>query len=366
VLILVATGMQVDSLDTQIRLSESLDAQGRHDDAINELAIATQAGNLEAMTRLGKRLVVGDRAPYLPRDGAGFIFDAATKGWAEAVALMAVFQCTGTFQRQSWSDALNTLCYAAQLGWQNAQEQLLLLASRPNASDLCEPCASTNPQYWRELADTIDLGAWLTAPPGLVVHADPLLVSFPGFLPPPFCQRLIAQSQRRLKPALVYDAQNKRDIHSGTRTNSIAQFNLVENELIHFILQERMASACSVPRIQFEATAILHYKAGEQIMNHYDFVDTDLPDYDREIATNGQRIITFLIYLNAAYDGGETAFPKLGISHRGSAGEGFFFTNALPDGAPDHRVLHAGTPPANGEKWIVSQFIRNLPVKYVV
>lgn len=358
--------MQTEPLHPKIQLADILDAQGLHDDAISELSLATQAGDLEAMTRLGKRLVVGDRAPYLPREGAGFIFEAATKGEIQAVALMAVFQATGIYQRKSWSDALNTLAYAAQLGSQSAQEQVLLLAQGPTAAEPFSVLPGTDAQAWRKLADSIDLGAWLTAPPGHVVHEDPLLKSFPGFLSLPFRERLITQSRNRLKPALVYNANIKRDIHSGTRTNSIAQFNLVENELIHFIMQERMASATGVPMVQFEATAILHYKPGEQIMNHYDFVDIDLPNYVQEIAENGQRIITFLIYLNDGYEAGETAFPHLDISHKGRAGEGFFFTNALADGGPDHRVLHAGTPPLNSDKWIVSQFIRNKPVKYVL
>lgn len=358
--------MPSSSKHPKILLSESLDDQGRHDAAINELSLATQTGDLEAMTRLGKRLFVGDRAPYLPREGAGFIFEAATKGQADAVALMAVFQSTGIYQRKNWSDALNTLAHAAELGSQSAQEQVLLLAQGPASDEPAPPLAGADAHAWRRLADSIDLGAWLTAPAGHVVHDDPLLKSFPGFLSQPFRARLIAQSRNRLKPALVYNANIKRDIHSGTRTNSIAQFNLVENELLHFLLQERMASATGVPMVQFEATAILHYKPGEQIMNHYDFVDTDLPNYDQEIAENGQRIITFLIYLNDDYEAGATAFPKLDISHKGRAGEGFFFTNALSDGAPDHRVLHAGTPPVNADKWIVSQFIRNKPVNYVL
>ncbi len=54
-----------------------LDALGKHDDAVNVLARATQAGDLTAMTRLGKRLLVGDNAPYLPKEGARFIVDAA-------------------------------------------------------------------------------------------------------------------------------------------------------------------------------------------------------------------------------------------------------------------------------------------------
>ena len=62
------------------------------------------------------------------------------------------------------------------------------------------------------------------------------------------------------------------------------------------------------------------------------------------------------------YEGGETAFPKLGIRHKGKRREGLLFVNALPSGPPDLRMVHAGTPPTSGEKWIVSQFIRNRAV----
>jgi hypothetical protein len=69
--------------------------------------------------------------------------------------------------------------------------------------------------------------------------------------------------------------------------------------------------------------------------------------------------VTFLVYLNDAYAGGETEFPKLALKHKGTTGEGLFFVNALASGEPDLRTLHAGRPPTSGEKWIVSQFIRN-------
>jgi hypothetical protein len=86
-----------------------------------------------------------------------------------------------------------------------------------------------------------------------------------------------------------------------------------------------------------------------------------MPNYAQEIADNGQRVITFLIYLNDDYEGGETAFPEMGISHKGKTGEGLYFVNSLPDGSADIRTLHAGKPPTSNQKWIVSQFVRNRP-----
>jgi hypothetical protein len=108
-----------------------------------------------------------------------------------------------------------------------------------------------------------------------------------------------------------------------------------------------------------EGPTVLHYAVGQEITEHFDFVNPKIPKYQEEITRRGERIITFLIYLNGDYAGGETEFPVLGVRHKGRRGEGLFFVNALPSGAPDSRMVHAGRPPTSGEKWIASQFIRN-------
>ena len=341
------------------------DAAGDHDEAVNTLARATQGGDLVAMTALGKRLLVGDRAPYLPREGAGMVLEAAGKGVPEAIAQVAVFQCTGIFQSKSWSHSIATLTVAARRGWLPARQQLLLLHGR-TLEDSEAALHSAEDSFWQQLGQTLELQPWLLPVSGPVLNEAPLVRHFPDFIPLPICHLLIRQSSTRLQPALVYDPVSKRNIRYKTRTNSIAQFNLVENDVVHFLLQEKMSAACGIPMIQMEATAILNYQKGEEISDHFDFVDPQMPNYEQEIAENGQRVITFLIYLNDDYTGGETAFPTLGIEHKGRAGEGLYFVNALPDGAPDLRALHAGKPPITGEKWIVSQFIRNRPVKYIL
>ena len=354
------------SSDTVLAQADAFDARGDHDEAINVLARATQAGDQVAKTRLGKRLLVGDRAPYLPKEGAEFILEAARAGNSEAAALVAVFQCIGLYQQKDWGQALNTLGQAAALGSESAREQLVLLSGAGEPADDATLLDNPEPDYWSRYPGNIDLQKWLSPPPGQTLSAEPLIRSFPGFLPAPVCRRLIRLSARRLKPALVYDAVNKRNYQSAERTNSIAEFNLVENDLVHFLIQERMSAACGIPMVQMEGTAILNYQPGQEISDHFDFVDPDLPNYRQEIAENGQRIITFLIYLNDDYRDGETVFPKLGIRHKGQAGEGLFFVNALANGESDLRTLHTGTPTQDGEKWVVSQFIRNRPVKYVL
>ncbi len=130
---------------------------------------------------------------------------------------------------------------------------------------------------------------------------------------------------------------------------------------MQLVLQARIASATGLPFANMEASGVLHYDVGEVFGDHYDFIDPQTPNYAEQIARDGQRVITFLLYLNDDYEGGETDFPRLGIKHKGKTGEGFFFRNALDSGEADVRTLHAGRAPTGGEKWVVTQWIRNRP-----
>ena len=92
---------------------------------------------------------------------------------------------------------------------------------------------------------------------------------------------------------------------------------------------------------------------------HFDFLDEQSPALAADIAARGQRIVTFLLYLNDDYAGGETAFPALGLHHRGRCGDALMFANVDLAQRPDPQTLHAGLPPQRGQKWVLSQWIRN-------
>jgi hypothetical protein len=339
-------------MQTALTLAAEHDLAGRHDDAVNALARATQAGDLDAMTELGKRLVVGDKGPLLPKDGAGLLIDAAKGGHAEAALKLATLTALGAHVPQSWNDALNLLVFAAERGSESARGQLRALTGRaadPADGDL----------QWRRLAQHIDLKYWLSAPPGQTLCADPVVRVHQRFVTDSVCAWLIEQARPNLKRALIYDPVGGKDIADHMRTNSAAGFDLMHADLVQVAVQWRMSAAVGISVQNMEGPTVLHYAVGEQITNHYDFVNPRIPNYDAEIAQRGQRIITFLVYLNDDYEGGETDFPDLGLRYHGAKGHGLFFTNALPNGEPDLRMVHAGLPPKDNEKWLMSQFIRN-------
>src|SRR5262249_42651027 len=152
------------------------------------------------------------------------------------------------------------------------------------------------------------------------VLPDGRVVRFERLVPDSVCTWLIERSQGRLERARVYDSMNSRETTNETRSNSSASFDFASVDVVQFLVQARMAAACRKPWTHMEAPTILHYAEGEQIRNHFDFVDPNAPNYAQLLLEQGQRTITFLLYLNEDYEGGETDFPELGLSHRGKRG----------------------------------------------
>jgi hypothetical protein len=343
-----------------IALANQLDAAGRHGEALGVLDDAAAKGGVHARGMLAARLLLGDRAPARPEQGARLMTEAAAGGNAAAAAIVAVLYGLGLHRQKDWESALDYLQRAAELGLVNARGALGALAADAALGAramMAEPPAG----LWRRLRANVDVAALIAPPPGRNLHDEPLIRAYAGFASPLMCAWLVNRARGRLSRAQVYNAVSQAVETSGTRTNTAATFGLLDVDLAQIALQARIAAAVGAPSSHLESPAVLHYAVGEQIVEHFDFVDPALPDHDEQVARDGQRVVTFLVYLNDAYEGGETEFPRLGVSHKGRAGEGVFFVNATPDGKADVRTVHAGRPPRAGEKWIVSQFIRSRP-----
>ena len=341
-------------MNDAIELAARHDAAGRHDEAVNALAVAAGSGDLAATTELGKRLLTGDRAPYLPRDGAALLAEAAEAGGVEAALRLACLSALGAHVAQSWSTALTLVGAAAALGSDEARGQLRVLAGR-------DPDRARG-EDWREVARAVDLERWLAPPGGTALNEAPLVRHHADFVGAAACAWLIERTRQRLRRALIYSGTAVGDIKHEMRTNSAAVCHLGHMDLVNVVVQYRVAAACRVPVDNLEGPTVLHYAVGEQITDHTDFINPRMARYAEEIANRGERCYTLLTYLNDDYDGGETDFPLLGVRHKARRGDGLLFANALPSGERDPRSMHAGLPPTRGEKWVLSQFVRNRAV----
>ena len=341
----------------QVRWAVQLDELGRHHEALEWLARAAKAHEAEALARLGMKLLLADNAPSRPADGVGLLVEAAERGDGQSAATLALLAAGGFFAPQNWTVALDYLQRAAELGWTPAQEQLRMLSGDDAAAS-----GAPSGETWRRLRQGVALAEWLRPPTPRVLCQSPRVIAIEALATPEVCDWMVGQCAGRLVRAEVDDPRTGLPVMGQTRTNRLANFGLAETSLLNVLLQSRIGAAIGASLSVMEAFAVLNYRPGEEASDHFDYLDPAVPAYAEEIARVGQRIATALLYLNDDYEGGETDFPELGLRHRGARGDALIFFSVDGTGAPDPRTRHAGRPPTSGEKWVLSQFIRDRPL----
>lgn len=96
---------------------------------------------------------------------------------------------------------------------------------------------------------------------------------------------------------------------------------------------------------------VIKYEEGQEFKLH-----TDCWDNVKGEGSN-QRVLTALIVLQQANEGGETIFPNLGLSIRPPAGTMLVWHNTS-GGACNPLLVHAGMPPQNGTKIVMTKWYR--------
>ncbi len=289
------------------------------------------AGDARAQYALGARLLVGRDAPYEPNEARDLIDAAVKQGDGDALQLAAVLAALAG----EWRDAFELVDQAAGGGDARAQAQRAVVGKHFNDQ---------------------------LAIPDAVVHFDePRIVTFESFLSPASCQWIIERARPSLDAARIKNADTGGANSDAIRTNTGMGFSVVDTDLVIQLAHARIAAAIGIPVSNQEPTNILHYAPGQEYKPHFDFIDPGVAHFARELQTVGQRTVTFLIYLNDAYDGGATEFPRLGWSFKGKVGDALAFWN-VTDGRPDARTLHAGTPTTDGSKWLFSKWVRDRPL----
>jgi prolyl 4-hydroxylase len=278
------------------------------------------------------------------------IWKAAGEGSAEAWRWLATLTAAGVGVPQDWERALDHLATAAIGGSESARRQLLSLAAVPEKGTVRD---------WSALRGSVRLEPWFGRGEKTVLNISPRVVTVRRFLPLAVCDWLLERTRGPLSESLLLTGDPPVP-DAEYRSHSAQAFNFVDCDVVVLLTRARIVANIGVPPGALEVSQILHYATGETFGLHWDYLRPDVPRQAAEIAANGQRIITFLIYLNAGYEGGETALPQLDLRFRGEPGDALYWANVDPTGSPDPRTQHAGLPPTVGEKWVFSQGVRSL------
>jgi hypothetical protein len=332
--------------DAQFQAALTLYGQGRNAEGVRMLGQAAEGGHVAAMTLLGHYLLIGRDVQPDAVAGARLIVAAAEGGGGLACTMAAALLAVGAGGPPDWPRALDYLRRGAELGFQVAQAQLRLLAGKDGDD-------------WKGLQRSVDIEAWRAAPEPSPLSSDPRVWAFEGVASPAVCDWIIAQARSRLRPATVFTSAGFYGV-SSERNNSAAQLSAADADLVVLAVRERLAACADLPVMHLDGPQVLHYAVGQQFAPHVDFFDPAIPNQAEQMAFAGQRVATALLYLNdEGLEGGETDFPRLGIRHRGRPGDALVFFNVDAAGQSDRRTLHAGLAPTRGEKWLLSQWIRD-------
>jgi len=317
----------------QLQLADECDARGEPEAASRWLGAAAKLGSLTAMAQLGARLVVGAGVPASLSDGKALLEFAASAGSGSALRHLATLALSGHDGEPEAEKGIALVQAAAEAGDAQSQAEMALL---------------NEPQP-------------LVPPAATELSAEPCVMRLETVASPELCRWLREWCEPALSPAGTIDKATGEFKREAARTNRFARIAMFDQPLELLLLKLRLAELVGQPVAHFEGTNILAYEPGERFAVHHDYLDPAAPGFAAELEASGQRAATVLVALNDDFTGGETAFPELGLSWRGKAGEALYFRNVGRDGQPDRRTLHEGRPPESGRKWLLSQWVRTRP-----
>ena len=193
----------------------------------------------------------------------------------------------------------------------------------------------------------------------VVTYLDiPSIVVFENALPVEICNAIIAKHER-----------DKMNPNSGaeSRRESFAQVTeLVEQRGIslgmdprHYdIVASTIVKYAEIPFDHIEACDIYNYETGQFLDLHHDYpYDPRQINYYKH---GGDRVGSGVFYLNDDFEGGETNFPKLGVSVKPKAGSFLYFKQCY-DEETNWSTIHESKIISEGIKWVSACFFSDQP-----
>jgi hypothetical protein len=186
---------------------------------------------------------------------------------------------------------------------------------------------------------------------GIRIHSEsPMILTFENLLSRDTCSQLIAKYAPTLQ-----GFPGKAGYHSKIFSRSdLADCSALA--LINFFLEQLV----SVNDLYDFGMTMVRYSVGSDFPEHCDSLDVNDPSSADRLKTAGQDVMTLVVYLNEAFSGGETNFPRLDVTITPKTGSAVLFSNTGDGGQRDDRSLHASRPIVDGEKWILVKTVNDL------
>lgn len=190
-----------------------------------------------------------------------------------------------------------------------------------------------------------------------LICQSPRIYLIRNFLTEEECDYIIDKASSQLQRSTVLDSTQEGAIDD-RRTSQGMFFPSRPQSAILREIEQRIYQVTQIPVEHGEGLQVLHYDLGGEYQPHYDYFTVSMPGGAETLARGGQRVATFIMYLNTPAKGGETIFPLAKVKVFPKKGNAVLFYNVTPDGMDDPRSFHGGAPVLEGEKWIVTKWLR--------
>mmetsp|Transcript_14552 Transcript_14552/g.16143 ORF Transcript_14552/g.16143 Transcript_14552/m.16143 type:complete len:270 (+) Transcript_14552:41-850(+) len=165
-------------------------------------------------------------------------------------------------------------------------------------------------------------------------------------------EHIIAKGKSHLTESTVA-GKDGMDVKSSHRSSTGAFLGFLDNDPVIQKVEARIATWTQLPAENGELLYLLRYQINQQYKAHHDYFADQV-----WIRGHGNRIATVLVYLGSPEEGGQTAFPRVGLEVEAKAGDAVLFWDYHPNVTPDPNSLHQGKPVLQGTKWCMTKWIR--------
>ncbi len=193
------------------------------------------------------------------------------------------------------------------------------------------------------------------------VSESPRIYVIRGFLSEEECDYLISYARPHLKRSVTVNLSTGEVGVDPGRTSTSMFCPDHHGDSVLLAIENRLSDCTAIEASYAENIQIAHYSEGEKFGPHHDYFDPSTPGGELVYRREGQRVASFLMYLNTPEKGGETAFPLLNFSMTPVKGDALLFYNVDFLGRVDPLTLHAGMPVLAGEKWLATRWFRDMP-----
>jgi prolyl 4-hydroxylase len=195
------------------------------------------------------------------------------------------------------------------------------------------------------------------------LYDEPQIILIDNFLTPEECDYIIKIGEPHVKESEVCGRNGSRPDKSRTSWTAHIGKKFINNDKKDPILMNVLEKSARFSKKEvknIEPIQLVRYTPGQFFKSHYDYLDTRLPVYKKNVEKNGQREITLFVYLNDVPDGvgGQTQFTKLNKVFKAKKGQAIFWHN-VKDGKVDTDTLHSGTELTKGIKYGLNIWIRD-------